>query len=314
MGRFAQRSPIGRLRRSVTSGVWFWRLNQQFFEMGPVGIQYQTGARAVKLIFPPIAFLLIVSALAGGCTQVERLLGASERSSSEDDEDFAPGAGGSNGPILPSNPVPVGTSAKSKTSASEPVAEAKGDNEPAEPAEPARSRNQPPGRPPERLFTTHNLWYEGSGSMDTMNYKTGKLLPAGTEVAGVVVIKRRFREDTIDFSTPSDGAAFSISWDSKNHPGWTLDEIKERMISKLPFEQLTQGLLPSEVEAIRSGTLEAGMSRKAVLIAYGYPPALSTPNLNSALWKYWISLSKFISVRFDQSGRTRAGEGVKEKE
>ena len=46
-------------------------------------------------------------------------------------------------------------------------------------------------------------------------------------------------------------------------------------------------MLEKEQKAIKSGIIEVGMSREAVLMAYGYPPTIRTPSLDTDRWTYW---------------------------
>ena len=42
-----------------------------------------------------------------------------------------------------------------------------------------------------------------------------------------------------------------------------------------------------ELTNIEAGTIAAGMSKEAVIAAYGYPPLHTTPSLDRNPWKYW---------------------------
>jgi len=44
-----------------------------------------------------------------------------------------------------------------------------------------------------------------------------------------------------------------------------------------------------EKENIKKGTIAEGMSKEAVLMAYGYPPSHRTAALASDEWAYWIA-------------------------
>ena len=53
-----------------------------------------------------------------------------------------------------------------------------------------------------------------------------------------------------------------------------------------------------EQENIENGTISAGMSKEAVLMAYGYPPSHRTPRLSSNVWNYWKSRYVRVLVSF----------------
>jgi hypothetical protein len=56
----------------------------------------------------------------------------------------------------------------------------------------------------------------------------------------------------------------------------------------------------SEVDrkGIRSGTVLAGMSKRGVTLAIGYPPEHATPSLDSDIWTYWKTRFGKMTVSF----------------
>lgn len=52
-------------------------------------------------------------------------------------------------------------------------------------------------------------------------------------------------------------------------------------------------------QGVVSGRVLVGMSKEAVVLALGYPPAHTTPSLDSDMWIYWISRSNRTKVLFD---------------
>ena len=53
-----------------------------------------------------------------------------------------------------------------------------------------------------------------------------------------------------------------------------------------------------EQKNIKNGTLAEGMSKAVVLMAYGYPPAHKTPDLNSSVWVYLKNRWRIVLVSF----------------
>ena len=45
----------------------------------------------------------------------------------------------------------------------------------------------------DKLYTAHNIWVEQPARMYATNYKVGNLIPAGTEVADVVIVPNKRR-------------------------------------------------------------------------------------------------------------------------
>jgi hypothetical protein len=51
-------------------------------------------------------------------------------------------------------------------------------------------------------------------------------------------------------------------------------------------------------ENIKKGIITLGMSKKAVLMSYGYPPTHKTPLLTSDIWYYWYARLHKVNVFF----------------
>lgn len=60
----------------------------------------------------------------------------------------------------------------------------------------------------------------------------------------------------------------------------------------------------AELQAIKEGKLVVGMSKAAVIMAYGYPPEHRTPSLESNTWIYWIDRFRNKAILFDENNRT----------
>lgn len=152
------------------------------------------------------------------------------------------------------------------------------------------------------LYTSFNIWYEKPEKIFAINYKRGKILPAGTEVKDIRL--NRGRRPQITFTTVQTNQKFRMYFTPKFHGKLKAEIFKERMFVSKTFAELTADLQPFEIEAIRAGKIVEGMSRKAVLICYGFPPEHKTPELNRPVWLYWLNRFKSVKVAFDENGRT----------
>ncbi len=149
------------------------------------------------------------------------------------------------------------------------------------------------------LYTACNLWKE-KGQIWAINFKSikGTLIPAGTRV-NLVQVKRK----VITFKT-LDNTRHTIYIRFKYHPRMKPMDLAGLIFTDQPFETLTRNLTPNEIAAIRKGTDQAGMSKEAVLICYGYPAEHRTPNIEKNIWYYWKNRRKSFTVKFDSSGRS----------
>lgn len=149
---------------------------------------------------------------------------------------------------------------------------------------------------PVTLYTSYNIWYEKPDAISSVNYKTGKMLMAGTPVRSIQVKGSR-----IAFTT-NDSGAYTIDFQAKRHPGMTIDELKDRMLIPRNFAEMTREMTAQEVSCIRKGAIMPDLGKQAVLMVYGYPPEDLTPSVNSNTWLYPMNRSRNEAVKFDTNG------------
>ena len=145
------------------------------------------------------------------------------------------------------------------------------------------------------FYTAYNVWYEKPTAVYCINYQRGTMIPAGTEINNVEIAGKR-----LSFTIAKTGEKIVISFNSKYHGSEvTIQTFKDRLVTTKTFDQLTQGLKPFEIEAIRQGIAVKGMSKKAVLISFGYPPEHKTPSLDDNQWTYWRNRFVMFTVPFE---------------
>lgn len=148
------------------------------------------------------------------------------------------------------------------------------------------------------LFTQANIWYEKPTKIPSTNYHVGGILPVGTKVT-----LDRVEDDEIRFSD-ANGSNYRIVVVIKhnNVPGPALSERlfgpQDPMAEGGKFSSFTK----EEQEQIRFGTIAKGMRKDAVIMAYGYPPTIRTPTIESPSWTYWKNRWVTRIVRFDADG------------
>lgn len=127
-----------------------------------------------------------------------------------------------------------------------------------------------------QMFTQVGMFAQGSG-INTLNYTLGFPIPVNSIV---------FYEDI-----NSKQLAFTYEdkrYYLRNNPRYSktnMDQMLDRYFGtkKVDLSKFT----PQEQKAIKAGKAEVGMSKEAVLLALGYPPAHATPSLQQDEWKYW---------------------------
>jgi hypothetical protein len=156
-----------------------------------------------------------------------------------------------------------------------------------------------------KIYTRCNIWYQDPDDISAVNYHTGNILPFGTEVEEVEadmgsVTIRPFLEKSrgsVAFKVKKTGQEFYISYDET----WMMipmEEYLRRIFSDKPQKDLAKGIKSSIYEKIIRGIVEEGMTRKEVLLAYGYPVVHRTPSLLEDTWVYWDAKMNTARVIF----------------
>ena len=144
-------------------------------------------------------------------------------------------------------------------------------------------------------YTRTNIWYENPNDILSTNYHRGAILPIGTKVSIHSISNRR-----IQFTPDGSAQMFTIINDKKTNT-ISIDDLFNRYFS---VEAVQAGVgdyyqaTEADRENIKKGTITLGMSRKAVLMAYGYPPTHRTPLLTSDIWYYWYARLHKVNVYF----------------
>ena len=140
-----------------------------------------------------------------------------------------------------------------------------------------------------KLYVQFGLMYERNNHRTT-NYRKGILVPVNTEVALVKKTKK-----TIVVALPG-GNDLTIE-NIEPYSGETIDGIFARTFSTnkvdlSPFSDV-------EKKGITAGEVRVGMSKRAVVVAIGYPPKHKTPSLDSNQWRYWRNRFATFVVHFE---------------
>lgn len=144
-------------------------------------------------------------------------------------------------------------------------------------------------------YTRVNIWYEHPNDILSTNYHRGVILPVGTKVSIHSINNRRIR-----FTPDGSGQMFTIVNDKQTNT-ISIDELFNRYFSVEAVQAGVDGSFQAteaERENIKAGTITIGMSKKAVIMAYGYPPTHKTPLLTSDIWYYWYARLHKVNIYF----------------
>ncbi len=146
------------------------------------------------------------------------------------------------------------------------------------------------------FYTQLNMWtYKDQHR--TVNYGVDRLIPVNTAVK-----IRDIGGEDVEFSLLENGRELTLV----NIEKYSREEMGE--IFKRYFGRDTVSLdsfTAAEREAIAEGKVEKGMSKQAVLMARGYPPAHETPSIEDDQWKYWTSRFNTKIVYFENGKVSR---------
>ncbi len=150
-------------------------------------------------------------------------------------------------------------------------------------------------------YTNMNIWYEHPEKIYSTNYHKGNILPIGTAVK----ILKQSRK-AITFGDINSNVEYRIVL-VKDYTNLEKEAFFARYFSEQNF--LNSGEYASlsslEKKNIAEGTIEVGMSKKAVLRAYGYPPTHRTPTTDSDTWVFWTSRMMNYSISFSNGILTK---------
>ncbi|PKH07890.1 hypothetical protein [Moritella sp. Urea-trap-13] len=139
------------------------------------------------------------------------------------------------------------------------------------------------------LYTQVGMWTE-KGNVIATNYKRGEHIPVNSVVQITDV-----DASTVTFNY--DGRSIKL----KNIEKFTKVDVPALMTRTFALEQvnLTQ-FSALEKTAIEQGDVVIGMTKDAVIISRGFPPAHRTASLKLDSWRFWQNRFGTIVYEFEQ--------------
>ena len=142
-------------------------------------------------------------------------------------------------------------------------------------------------------FTKVNFWYENPLKMPSTNYHVGSILPIGTKVDVLKIT------DKLIVFRDQKGIVYNIQYIAK-YSGPSQKDYLDACFSKEDVlkSKIYKNLSKEEKANITAGTIAEGMSKTAVLMAYGNPPTHKTPSTEKSPWTYWQNRFRTMVVTF----------------
>ena len=147
----------------------------------------------------------------------------------------------------------------------------------------------------EKVYTNYNIWYTDPGNISCLNIQEGSFIPVGTEIEPMYTTSN-ILEDRIYFKDTA-GREYSIRFDVGHRMVPMRDYIAYTFTTKSRAELLKD--VPKIIRPrVLRGEVVPGMNQAQVLLAYGPPPAIRTPDLHNESWIYWIGKDKTVRLVF----------------
>ena len=147
------------------------------------------------------------------------------------------------------------------------------------------------------LYLSQNFCYTRSDRVYAINYKNGIMIPAGSQVTNITYSSRRIYFTLVDTSQN-----ITMRYRQK-YQRIPVNQFVARLFTNKKLPELTSGFTKSEKDFVKTGVLRKGISKKAVLVGYGYPPAHRTPSLKSNVWTYWLTVHRQQQLIFDKNNK-----------
>ena len=156
------------------------------------------------------------------------------------------------------------------------------------------------------FYLKNNIWYQHPAKMMNVNYHVGTILPVGSKVT-----IKKIRGGNVDFWVEGRKPVFRILFIPKYAGLKEVDGKRRRETIWDFFDKYFQKTDPTapggpfdmvsddERRLIMTGQIAVGMSKWAVLRAYGYPPGHKTPSWKSNTWTYWVTKYSRKIVTFE---------------
>ncbi|MBQ7207032.1 MAG: hypothetical protein IJS01_04470 [Lentisphaeria bacterium] len=147
-------------------------------------------------------------------------------------------------------------------------------------------------RKDQKIYTACNIWYTDPENIDCRNIQQGSFIPVGTEIEPVGTDEW---SEKITFKAA--GKTFSIRFDNGIRLCSMRDYIEETFTTSTRDELFKDIPDKARIRIVR-GEVVPGMDRRQVLLAFGAPAAVRTPDRKNETWIYWVSDSKTIRLVF----------------
>jgi hypothetical protein len=153
------------------------------------------------------------------------------------------------------------------------------------------------------FHTRVNIWHDYSGRIYSTNFHEGTMLPIGTKIRIAEIVHDNPLNRYVRFEDGT-GKSYVLIFQMRHERSvvtpWHLFDHYFTFNDPLAEGGAFRALSPEEQENVRTGSVDIGMSKAAVIMAFGYPPGHKTPSLEHDAWIYWLNGKQTRTVRFEK--------------
>jgi hypothetical protein len=148
-------------------------------------------------------------------------------------------------------------------------------------------------------YTAVNIWYEKPREIPTTNYHRGTIIPVNTKATIT-----EYNTKEVTFKTENN-VEYTLVYVARHSIKPMSDLFNQYFSEKeIALDRFTE----EEQKYIKKGDVTSGMSKEAVLAAFGYPPAHATASIDANQWKYWENRFTNFLVTFNNNTVTDIGD------
>ena len=156
-----------------------------------------------------------------------------------------------------------------------------------------------------QIRTRYHLWYTDSENMSALNFMEGKFIPAGTIIEPISVERGTYDiwgtvsvvDGSITFRTPADGNEYTMRYD-EHLTMLPIEDFIRQLFTVDPAESIYKDVPAAELERVKAGRVERGMSNASVLVVLGPPAKSRTTKLTNQSWLYWKNQDVVFRIIF----------------
>ena len=149
-----------------------------------------------------------------------------------------------------------------------------------------------------KIYTAYNLFYTDMQNIDAENIIKGHFISYGTPLQVVESeTSSYFNDSVITFKNLENDELITVKIKHAKMM-MTANEVLRHLLTTKNKAEIDKGLTKKFIPMIAEGKIKKGMTKKDVLVAYGYPPRNRTSDISDDTWIYWNDKNNSVRIVF----------------